>query len=106
MYVRLCLFLSFPFPNLPFPFLLSITQVDDISAIFDVTERPYYPGAVSWGNGAGSYFIHRVDREGYAEIRQRFEITTRGKKNTAVRPVAKTKRVPSRNTDGSDRFRK
>ncbi|KIK66094.1 hypothetical protein GYMLUDRAFT_158668 [Collybiopsis luxurians FD-317 M1] len=74
-------------------------NVDDISAIFDVTERPYYPGAVSWGNGAGSYFIHRVDREGYAEIRQRFEITTRGR-----RSAAKAKYVPSRNTDESDWF--
>ncbi|KAF5382801.1 hypothetical protein D9757_007288 [Collybiopsis confluens] len=74
-------------------------NVDDISAIFDVTERPYYPGAVSWGNGAGSYYIHRVDREGYAEIRQKFESTTRGK-----RSAAKAKYVPSRNTDESDWF--
>ncbi|KAG5646907.1 hypothetical protein DXG03_001983 [Asterophora parasitica] len=53
-------------------------NVDDISAIFDVTERPYHSGSVSWGNGGGSYFIHRVDRGGYAEIRRRFENSRAG----------------------------
>ncbi|TFK38629.1 S-adenosyl-L-methionine-dependent methyltransferase [Crucibulum laeve] len=48
-------------------------NVDDISAIFDVTERPYHSGSVSWGNSGGTYYIHRVDREGYAKIRERFE---------------------------------
>ncbi|KAK7064802.1 histone-lysine N-methyltransferase, H3 lysine-79 specific [Favolaschia claudopus] len=48
-------------------------NVDDISAIFDVTERHYHSGSVSWGNGGGSYYIHRVDRTGYADIRERFE---------------------------------
>ncbi|KAG6919463.1 hypothetical protein DXG01_005722 [Tephrocybe rancida] len=48
-------------------------NVDDISAIFDVTERPYRSGSVSWGNGGGSYYVHRVDRNGYADIRTRFE---------------------------------
>ncbi|KAK1231301.1 Nucleosomal histone H3-Lys79 methylase [Marasmius sp. AFHP31] len=49
-------------------------NLDDItSAIFEVTERPYYPGAVSWGNGGGHYYIHRVDRDGYAAVRERFE---------------------------------
>jgi H3 lysine-79-specific histone-lysine N-methyltransferase len=47
--------------------------MDDMSAIFDVTERPYRSGSVSWGSGGGSYYLHRVDREGYAEIRERFE---------------------------------
>ncbi|KAF9073966.1 S-adenosyl-L-methionine-dependent methyltransferase [Rhodocollybia butyracea] len=74
-------------------------NVDDISAIFDVTERPYYPGSVSWGNGGGSYYLHRVDRVGYAEIRQKFENTTRGR-----RSAASAKYVPSRNTDESDWF--
>ncbi|KAJ3774821.1 DOT1-domain-containing protein [Lentinula raphanica] len=72
-------------------------NVDDISAIFDVTERPYYPGSVSWGNNGGSYYIHRVDRVGYAEIRQKFENTTRGR-----RSAASAKYTPSRNTDESD----
>ncbi|KAF8213808.1 S-adenosyl-L-methionine-dependent methyltransferase [Mycena galopus ATCC 62051] len=48
-------------------------NVDDISAIFDVTERPYHSGSVSWGNNGGTYYIHRVDRAGYASIRERFE---------------------------------
>ncbi len=50
-----------------------LLQVDDISAIFDVTERSYHSGSVSWGNGGGTYYIHRVDRAGYASIRERFE---------------------------------
>ncbi|TFK76628.1 DOT1-domain-containing protein [Pluteus cervinus] len=48
-------------------------NVDDISAIFEVTERSYYSGMVSWGNNGGSYYVHRVDREGYSKIRERFE---------------------------------
>ncbi|KAJ6569519.1 S-adenosyl-L-methionine-dependent methyltransferase [Mycena capillaripes] len=48
-------------------------NVDDISAIFDVSERPYHSGSVSWGNSGGTYYIHRVDRAGYASIRERFE---------------------------------
>jgi len=53
-------------------------NVDDISAIFDVTERPYYPGSVSWGNNGGTYYLHRVDRTGYADIRRRFENSRTG----------------------------
>ncbi|GLB36625.1 putative histone methyltransferase that specifically methylates histone H3 to form H3K79me [Lyophyllum shimeji] len=53
-------------------------NVDDISAIFDVTEHPYHSGSVSWGNNGGSYYIHRVDRQGYAEIRKRFENSRAG----------------------------
>ncbi|KIK96871.1 hypothetical protein PAXRUDRAFT_137493, partial [Paxillus rubicundulus Ve08.2h10] len=48
-------------------------NVDDICAIFDVVERPYRSGSVSWGSGGGTYYLHRVDREGYANVRQRFE---------------------------------
>ncbi len=48
-------------------------KVDDISAIFDVTEQHYRSGSVSWGNSGGSYYVHRVDRDGYAKIRERFE---------------------------------
>ncbi|KAG6819626.1 hypothetical protein H0H93_010046 [Arthromyces matolae] len=61
------------------PFVSSINgrvterNVDDISTIFDVVERPYHSGSVSWGNAGGSYYVHRVDRLGYAEIRERFE---------------------------------
>ncbi|KAJ7232841.1 S-adenosyl-L-methionine-dependent methyltransferase [Mycena haematopus] len=53
-------------------------NVDDISAIFDVTERSYHSGSVSWGNNGGTYYIHRVDRTGYASIRERFENTRCG----------------------------
>ncbi|EIN13327.1 DOT1-domain-containing protein [Punctularia strigosozonata HHB-11173 SS5] len=52
---------------------LTERNVDDISTIFDVTERPYHSGSVSWGSGGGSYYLHRVDRAGYASIRERFE---------------------------------
>ncbi|KAG8220237.1 histone-lysine N-methyltransferase [Butyriboletus roseoflavus] len=48
-------------------------NVDDICAIFDVVERPYRSGSVSWGSGGGTYYLHRVDRVGYANVRQRFE---------------------------------
>lgn len=48
-------------------------QIDDISAIFDVTQREYNSGSVSWGSGRGHYYIHRVDREGYVKIRQKLE---------------------------------
>ncbi|KAI6022568.1 histone-lysine N-methyltransferase [Pisolithus marmoratus] len=48
-------------------------NVDDICAIFDVEERPYHSGDVSWGSSGGTYYVHRVDRIGYASIRERFE---------------------------------
>ncbi|KIY47005.1 DOT1-domain-containing protein, partial [Fistulina hepatica ATCC 64428] len=50
-------------------------NVDDISTIFDVTEHRYGSGSVSWGPSGGTYYIHRVDREGYAHIREKFEIS-------------------------------
>ncbi|CCM01428.1 uncharacterized protein FIBRA_03479 [Fibroporia radiculosa] len=52
---------------------LTERNLDDISAIFKVTERHYSTGSVSWGSGGGSYFIHRVDRESYADIKQKLE---------------------------------
>ncbi|KAL4065808.1 histone methylation DOT1 [Scleroderma yunnanense] len=48
-------------------------NIDDICAIFDVEEQSYRSGDVSWGSGGGSYYLHRVDRVGYATIRERFE---------------------------------
>ncbi|KAJ7743880.1 histone-lysine N-methyltransferase [Mycena metata] len=60
-------------------------NVDDISAIFDVSERTYHSGSVSWGNGGGTYYIHRVDRAGYANIRERFE-NSRGGRGSRRRP--------------------
>jgi len=70
------------------PFVSSINarltkrNVDDISAIFDVTERPYHSGSVSWGNNGGTYYLHRVDRKGYAKIKEKFEISHGGHRNT------------------------
>ncbi|KAI0056768.1 DOT1-domain-containing protein [Artomyces pyxidatus] len=61
------------------PFVSSVNarvterNVDDISAIFDVTEHEYNSMDVSWGSSTGSYYLHRVDRTGYAEIRAKFE---------------------------------
>jgi len=48
-------------------------NVNDMSAIFQVTERSYRSGSVSWGNGGGSYYVHQVDREGYRKIQERIE---------------------------------
>jgi [histone H3]-lysine79 N-trimethyltransferase len=50
-----------------------VIQIDDISAIFEVTQKEYNSGSVSWGSGRGYYYIHRVDREGYVKIRQKLE---------------------------------
>jgi len=54
---------------------LTERNLDDICAIFQVSERSYYPGSVSWGNSGGSYFLHRVDREGYEKIKNQFDTT-------------------------------
>ncbi|KAF9040616.1 S-adenosyl-L-methionine-dependent methyltransferase [Panaeolus papilionaceus] len=65
------------------PFVNSINaritwrNVDDMTAIFDVREVPYHSGSVSWGNNGGCYYIHTVDRKGYAEIKGKFESTQR-----------------------------
>ncbi|ESK95490.1 histone-lysine n-methyltransferase [Moniliophthora roreri MCA 2997] len=47
-------------------------NIDDISAIFSTSSHAYYPGSVSWGNGGGVYYVHKVDREGYNEVRERY----------------------------------
>ncbi|EIW65294.1 DOT1-domain-containing protein [Trametes versicolor FP-101664 SS1] len=41
-------------------------NLNDISELFTVTSRPYYPGSVSWGGGAGEYFLQRMNRKDYA----------------------------------------
>ena len=66
---RLCL--------IRFSTLMFVMKLDDISAIFDVKEYHYHSGSVSWGSGGGTYYIHRVDRAGYADVRERF-VATRG----------------------------
>ncbi|KAF9478541.1 DOT1-domain-containing protein [Pholiota conissans] len=73
------------------PFVSSINarltkrNVDDISAIFEVTERPYHSGSVSWGNNGGNYYLHKVDREGYAKIKEKFELTHTRARSTRSR---------------------
>lgn len=52
---------------------LTERNIDDISAIFDVSARAYCSGTVSWSNGSGNYYIHRVDRKGYSDSRERYE---------------------------------
>ncbi|KAF8891542.1 S-adenosyl-L-methionine-dependent methyltransferase [Mucidula mucida] len=48
-------------------------NLDDMSAIFEVEERFYRSGDVSWGNKPGSYYVHTVNRNSYADTRSRFE---------------------------------
>ena len=48
-------------------------NLDDISVILDVSTYDYLPMDVSWGSGAGKFYVHRVDRAGYADVRARFE---------------------------------
>lgn len=48
-------------------------NVDDITSMFHVTQHRYASGDVSWGNGGGHYYIHRVDRKGYAEVREKYQ---------------------------------
>jgi H3 lysine-79-specific histone-lysine N-methyltransferase len=48
-------------------------NLDDISAILDVFAYDYLPLDVSWGSGAGKFYVHRVDRASYADVRARFE---------------------------------
>jgi H3 lysine-79-specific histone-lysine N-methyltransferase len=52
---------------------LTARNIDDMSAIFDVSERRYRSGHVSWGSGGGSYWVQKVDRTGYAGAREKFE---------------------------------
>ncbi|KAI0264980.1 S-adenosyl-L-methionine-dependent methyltransferase [Gloeopeniophorella convolvens] len=48
-------------------------NVDDLGAILDVAAHDYHSMDVSWGSGAGKFYVHRVDRAGYADVRARFE---------------------------------
>jgi H3 lysine-79-specific histone-lysine N-methyltransferase len=52
---------------------LTARNADDMRAIFDVRERRYRSGAVSWGAGGGAYYVHTVDRAGYAADYARWE---------------------------------
>jgi H3 lysine-79-specific histone-lysine N-methyltransferase len=48
-------------------------NLDDISSILDLSAHDYHSMDVSWASGAGKFYVHRVDRAGYADIRARFE---------------------------------
>jgi len=48
-------------------------NLDDISAILDVSAYDYHSMDVSWASGIGKFYVHRVDRAGYADVRARFE---------------------------------
>ncbi|KAH9992511.1 histone methylation protein DOT1-domain-containing protein [Russula compacta] len=48
-------------------------NLDDISAILDVSAHDYLSMDVSWAYGAGKFYVHRVDRAGYADVRALFE---------------------------------
>lgn len=54
---------------------MTARNADDMSAIFDVRERRYCSGHVSWGSGGGAYYVHTVDRRGYADDYARWEGT-------------------------------
>lgn len=56
-----------------------------MSAIFDVTEHAYHSGHVSWGSSGGTYYIHRVDRTGYAAVRERFERNHGSRRSASAR---------------------
>ncbi|RXW15085.1 hypothetical protein EST38_g10773 [Candolleomyces aberdarensis] len=77
------------------PFVSSIyarptgRNVDEMTAIFDVKERPYHSGSVSWGNGGGSYFVHRVDRAGYSLVKEKYE-----RERGATRKTRSSRRRP------------
>lgn len=60
-------------------------NVDDLSAIFDVQEHAYHSMDVSWGSGSGTYYVHRVDRAGYAAIRERFERSVKARSTRSRR---------------------
>ncbi|KAH8101556.1 DOT1-domain-containing protein [Cristinia sonorae] len=52
---------------------LSERNIYDVSSILRVEERRYRPGFVSWSSNGGNYYLHRVDRAGYANARMSHE---------------------------------
>ena len=57
----------------------SARNVNDISAIFHQTPRPYYRGSVSWGNSGGTWYLQRVDREHYRERQDKIQARTQSR---------------------------
>jgi [histone H3]-lysine79 N-trimethyltransferase len=56
-----------------------VTERNDISAILDFSAHDYHSMDVdvSWASVAVKFYVHRVDRAGYADVRARFEASTR-----------------------------
>ena len=52
-------------------------NADDISAILDVSMQEYDTMNVSWESGVAKFYVHRVDRAGYAGSCARFEVARR-----------------------------
>ncbi|KAJ7163204.1 histone methylation protein DOT1-domain-containing protein [Mycena filopes] len=46
---------------------------DDLGRILDVSEDVYESGDVSWTCSGGLYYVHRVNRAGYAQRRREYE---------------------------------
>lgn len=64
---------------------LSERNIDDISSILRVEERRYRRGYVSWGDNGGTYYLHRVDRIGYANARMNHENSRSSSRSTRSR---------------------
>ena len=69
-------------------------NVDDISAILDVSVKSYHSMDVSRRSGAGKFYVHHVDRAGYAGAHSRFE-TARGRSTRSRSSVMFAKGTPS-----------
>ncbi|KAI0247565.1 histone methylation protein DOT1-domain-containing protein [Lactifluus subvellereus] len=59
-------------------------NVDDISAILDVSAHDGHSMDVSWTSGAGKFYVHRVDRAGYSMPTHARNLKRRGAR---VRPA-------------------
>ncbi|KAI0073733.1 DOT1-domain-containing protein, partial [Panus rudis PR-1116 ss-1] len=52
---------------------VSERNLDDISSIFQVTDREFESGDVSWTGNTDWYYIHKVDRASYADDKKKYE---------------------------------
>jgi len=92
------------------PFVKSVSSksqiternLDDMSSIFDVESREYWPGDVSWGNGGGRWWLHWVDRAGYRDVRERFERTRRAGEDSSRKFNGRRHRRKDDNDSDSD----
>lgn len=60
-------------------------NIGDLSTIFDVTRHEYTPNSVSWTDNGGTFYVHRVDREGYARIVEKYEARQTGRSTRSRR---------------------